>query len=239
MHAYVDYSVEEGLVTFVALNTYNARGLNKHSKMYNWTVETLSNVNRSRTPWVVVGMHAPFYNTNSGHQWNTELDTEKFRRTYEELFNAKGVNFVFSGHVHAYERFKPTGPNATCAEEDKNAPVYITIGDGGNHEQLYDPQLMNVYEDPQIKCSAYRNNEYYGYGLLEVYNATTAQWIWRPNPEGSERVKLNKKTGYLGSSKTAIFDEQSNFVDNVYVGNYALDGENAVDMSRYSNNVHV
>ena len=131
------YSVEQGLVTFVALNTYNARGLKKNSKMYNWTVETLSAVNRSRTPWVVVGMHAPFYNTNSGHQWDTELDTERFRRTYEQLFNDMGVNFVFSGHVHAYERFKPTGPNATCAEADKSAPVYITIGDGGNHEMLY------------------------------------------------------------------------------------------------------
>lgn len=48
----------------------------------------------------------------------------------EPLLASYGVDLVFSGHVHAYERSVPVFDNrpAECA------PVHIVIGDGGNRE---------------------------------------------------------------------------------------------------------
>lgn len=50
---------------------------------------------------MVVLLHAPWYNTNEAH----EGEGESMREAMESLlFNAR-VDVVFSGHVHAYERF--------------------------------------------------------------------------------------------------------------------------------------
>ena len=45
-------------------------------------------------------MHAPWYNSNAGHQGESEL----MRRHMEGLLYAHRVDIVLSGHVHAYER---------------------------------------------------------------------------------------------------------------------------------------
>eukprot|EP00122_Pirum_gemmata_P013537 Pgem_evm1s12608 len=159
---------------------------------------------------LVVIMHAPWYNTNQGHMWSTEYDTKYSREQFEELFNIHKVNFVFAGHVHAYERFRPTGVNSTCPHNKLNAPTYITIGDGGNHEQLYNSEKLAFFD--QLKCSVYRNNEYYGYGLLKIIDRKNARWVWRPDKEGSERVPEND----------SIESNSNDYVDNVLVPNYAI-----------------
>ena len=80
--------------------------------------------------------------------------------TKKQLATGNNVNIVFSGHVHAYERTYPVYKNRT----DKYAPVYITIGDGGNLEGLDN----KYYEQP--KWSAYRNGTQYGHGILSLIN---------------------------------------------------------------------
>ncbi len=58
---------------------------------------------------------------------------------------------------------------------DPTGPVYITIGDGGNREGLY-----NSWVDPQPAWSAYREAEY-GHGVLTVLNDTHTFWEWHKN----------------------------------------------------------
>jgi len=233
------YALEQGLVTFIALNTYNGHKYGPGSHMYEWLVNVLENVDRSVTPWVIVGMHAPWYNTNSGHTIDMsvpegeqhEPDTYKMARVYEPLFNQYKVNFVFSGHVHAYERFRPTGEAATCPVDDMAAgPTYITVGDGGNHERLYIPEILADFD--QLHCSAYRNNEYYGFGLINIYNATTAEWVWAPNREGSERIPSE----YHDTPTFELSRMSSGYADQVVVGNYALEN---FQEDMYTANVHV
>jgi len=69
-------------------------------------------------------MHAPWYNSNSGHIAEAEL----MRRDMEPLLFQYGVDVVLSGHVHAYERVAPVlnGCLNSCG------PVYLNLGDGGN-----------------------------------------------------------------------------------------------------------
>jgi acid phosphatase type 7 len=60
-------------------------------------------VNRSETPWLIVLMHAPWYNSYNYHY----MEGETMRVMYEPWFVKYKVDLVFAGHVHAYERTVP------------------------------------------------------------------------------------------------------------------------------------
>mmetsp|Transcript_34096 Transcript_34096/g.63222 ORF Transcript_34096/g.63222 Transcript_34096/m.63222 type:complete len:632 (-) Transcript_34096:181-2076(-) len=130
------------------------------SLQYQWLSADLQGVNRSVTPWVVVMMHAPWYNSNSGHRAEAEL----MRRDMEPLVVAHGVDIVLNGHVHAYERMKPLykGCVTPCG------PVYLNLGNGGNREGAYLPWL-----EPQPYYSAFRASTF-GPAILTIANATHA-----------------------------------------------------------------
>lgn len=61
-------------------------------------------VDRKKTPWLVVVMHTPWYSTNKAH----DGDGEKMRKALESLLYRAQVDVVFAGHVHTYERFVST-----------------------------------------------------------------------------------------------------------------------------------
>lgn len=60
----------------------------------------LSKVDRQRTPWLLVLMHVPWYNSNRAHQG----EGDKMMASMEPLLYAANVDIVLAGHVHAYER---------------------------------------------------------------------------------------------------------------------------------------
>lgn len=60
------YSFDASTVHVVMLNSYTYS--NVTSLQYAWVEQDLASVNRKVTPWVVVVMHAPFYNSNTAHQ---------------------------------------------------------------------------------------------------------------------------------------------------------------------------
>lgn len=73
------------------------------SSQYKWLQADLAKVDRGRTPWVVVIIHAPWYNSNEAHQG--EPESIEMKSSMEELLYNGRVDLVFAGHVHAYERF--------------------------------------------------------------------------------------------------------------------------------------
>lgn len=88
---------------------------------------------------MIVMLHSPWYNSNNYHY----MEGESMRVMFEQWFVNKKVDLVLSGHVHAYERserisnvkFNITNGLSTPVK-DLNAPIYITIGDGGNIEGI-------------------------------------------------------------------------------------------------------
>jgi hypothetical protein len=60
----------------------------------------LARVDRSRTPWLIAVLHAPWYNSNAAHQ----LNGDRMMAAMESLLYEARVDLVFAGHVHAYER---------------------------------------------------------------------------------------------------------------------------------------
>ena len=116
------WSRDIGPVHIIALCSYAATAAG--SLQYEWLASDLAAVDRQSTPWLLVMMHAPWYNSNSGHIAEAEL----MRRDMEPLLFQYGVDVVLSGHVHAYERVAPVlnGCLNSCG------PVYLNLGDGGN-----------------------------------------------------------------------------------------------------------
>lgn len=93
------YSFEAAGTHIVMLGSY--ADFDAESDQYKWLVADLAKVDRRKTPWVFVLLHAPWYNTNTAHQG----EGESMRQAMEEVLYKSRVDVVFAGHVHAYERF--------------------------------------------------------------------------------------------------------------------------------------
>ncbi|XP_062006860.1 purple acid phosphatase 22-like [Rosa rugosa] len=179
------YSFEVAGTHIIMLGSYAE--FDTKSKQYAWLVADLAKIDRKKTPWVVVVLHAPWYNTNTAHQG----EGESMRIAMEKLLYKARVDLVYSGHVHAYERFTRVYNN----EADPCGPVHVTIGDGGNREGL---ALM--FEDPPSPLSLYREPSF-GHGRLKIVNETHAVWGWHRNQDSNFVVKDQVWLQSLSSSK--------------------------------------
>ena len=127
IHSAQFYSQNLGAVHVAVLNNYIpfAPGSPQHS----WFVADLRAVDRSKTPWLLVAVHASPMHTYYTHY----KEMECFMSIYEPLFLQYRVDMVFSGHIHAYQRTHPVYQY----QRNDCGPVYVTIGDGGNIEGPY------------------------------------------------------------------------------------------------------
>ncbi|XP_047944251.1 purple acid phosphatase 2 [Salvia hispanica] len=173
------YSVKRASAYIIVLSSYSAYG--KYTPQYQWLEDELPKVNRSETPWLIVLMHSPWYNSNTYHY----MEGETMRVMYEPWFVKYKVDVVFAGHVHAYERSERVSNiayniiNGLCSPvSDQSAPVYITIGDGGNIEGL-----ANNLTEPQPKYSAYREASF-GHATFSIKNRTHSYYSWHRNQDG-------------------------------------------------------
>ncbi|KAL8143820.1 hypothetical protein V2J09_016852 [Rumex salicifolius] len=173
------YSIKRGPAYIIVLSSYSAYG--KYTPQYQWLEKELPTVNRSETPWLIVLLHSPWYNSYNYHY----MEGESMRVMFEPWFVQHKVDLVFAGHVHAYERSKRISnvayniENGLCKPVmDKSAPVYITIGDGGNVEGL----ATNM-RNPQPDYSAFREASF-GHAILEIKNRTHAYYAWHRNQDG-------------------------------------------------------
>ncbi|GMH03584.1 hypothetical protein Nepgr_005423 [Nepenthes gracilis] len=173
------YSIKRASAYIIVMASYSAFG--KYTPQYEWLINELPKVNRRETPWLIVLMHCPMYSSYVHHY----MEGETMRVIYEPYFVKYKVDVVFAGHVHAYERSERVSniayniTNGLCTPiSDQSAPVYITIGDGGNQEGL-------VFEmtEPQPAYSAYREASF-GHGIFDIKNRTHAYFGWHRNQDG-------------------------------------------------------
>lgn len=161
------YSFEVAGVHALMLGSY--ADVSRDSSQYKWLEADLAKVDRSRTPWLVAIVHAPWYNSNSKHQG----DGDEMKKAMEFILKEAQVDILFAGHVHAYERTT----RVFNGQSDPYGIIHITIGAGGNHEGL-----ANTFLDPKPDWSLYREASF-GHGLLQVVNATHAHWTWHRNQD--------------------------------------------------------
>ncbi|KAL9832168.1 Purple acid phosphatase 21 [Arabidopsis thaliana] len=165
-HSNLYYSFDVAGVHTVMLGSYTP--YESHSDQYHWLQADLrKEVDRKKTPWLVVVMHTPWYSTNKAHYG----EGEKMRSALESLLYRAQVDVVFAGHVHTYERFKPIYNK----KADPCGPMYITIGDGGNREGL-----ALRFKKPQSPLSEFRESSF-GHGRLRIIDHKRAHWSWHRN----------------------------------------------------------
>ncbi|KAG7637620.1 Fe(3+)-Zn(2+) purple acid phosphatase 12 [Arabidopsis thaliana] len=174
------YSIKRASAYIIVMSCYSSYGI--YTPQYKWLEKELQGVNRTETPWLIVLVHSPFYSSYVHHY----MEGETLRVMYEQWFVKYKVDVVFAGHVHAYERSERVSNiaynivNGLCEPiSDESAPIYITIGDGGNSEGLLTDMMQ-----PQPKYSAFREASF-GHGLLEIKNRTHAYFSWNRNQDGN------------------------------------------------------
>ncbi|PPE01226.1 hypothetical protein GOBAR_DD01720 [Gossypium barbadense] len=179
------YSFEVAGVHVIMLGSYT--DYDELSDQYSWLKADLSKVDRKKTPWLVVLFHVPWYNSNHAHQG----EGDGMMAAMEPLLYAAGVDLVFAGHVHAYERSK----RVNKGKSDPCGTVHITIGDGGNREGL-----AQKYIHPTPEWSMFREASF-GHGELKIVNSTHAFWSWHRNdddePVRSDQKRLMNQVKFL------------------------------------------
>jgi hypothetical protein len=88
------YQFKKGNVSFYSLNSNYM-----DKKQIDWLNEKLA---ADKSEWKVAYFHHPPYSSGAAHGSDTKL-----REIVEPIFLKNGVNVVFAGHEHFYERIKP------------------------------------------------------------------------------------------------------------------------------------
>jgi predicted phosphodiesterase len=107
------YSFDYGAAHFLVLDS-NIPGDKFSQRLLTWIEQDLRG---TRQPWKFVCFHAPSFQTSPEHY------TQQKFRLLEPLFASAGVDVVFGGHVHNYQRSKPLRFTPNPAVRDKRGRV--------------------------------------------------------------------------------------------------------------------
>ena len=126
----------------------------------NWLAADLAAVDRTKTPWVVVAGHRPWYSSGS------ICDT--CQSAFEDVFIENNVDLVLSGHFHVYERNSPIGKNGSIDANELNnpsSPWYITNGAAGHYDGL---DSFTLPLQPYQRVGLSTADGIYGVGILHI-----------------------------------------------------------------------
>eukprot|EP00878_Enallax_costatus_P019287 GHUV01020344.1.p1 GENE.GHUV01020344.1~~GHUV01020344.1.p1 ORF type:complete len:392 (+),score=91.17 GHUV01020344.1:31-1206(+) len=172
------YSFNYGPIHFIQYSTEHA--FHRGSEQHSWLLEDLATVDRSLTPWLIVGGHRPIYisstNTMSGD--GDQPVAAALREAFEAAFVEYKVDLTLHGHHHSYQRTcpvidyrcqKPTPSTTTTSRKllddnsssgsgsgvvldaSKSAPIHLVIGNGGFELSLnVDMQPADIWQSIKL-----------------------------------------------------------------------------------------
>ncbi|XP_077557944.1 acid phosphatase type 7-like [Haemaphysalis longicornis] len=180
------YSFDIGPAHIISYSTefyfFLKYGWRQVPQQYYWLEKDLQEANlpenRAKRPWIITISHRPMYCSNLGFR-DCNSDTSIARKGFpltnkyglEKLFFKYGVDLLFTGHQHSYERSWPVYDGKVYLGSGKNpyynpkAPVHVVTGAAGNWEKL-----SQFVEDPK-PWSAVRISDY-GFTKLRLVNRT-------------------------------------------------------------------
>ncbi|KAJ5639550.1 Metallo-dependent phosphatase-like protein [Penicillium longicatenatum] len=179
------YSFDYGMVHYVQLDTETDLGhgfiapdepngveaedagpfSNLKNAQTKWLAKDLASVDRSKTPWIIVAGHRPWYASIGTDASDNCFDCKD---VFEPLFLENNVDLVLSGHVHAYERTAPTANFTADPKELDNpsSPWYIMNGAAGHYDGL------DTLIEPRNSYSRFSQDTAYGWSRLTFHNCT-------------------------------------------------------------------
>ena len=159
------YSFDYNMVHFIMLSSEHNYSANAPGRI--WLENDLKNVDRKQTPWLIVNIHRPIYESEVSTS-NNEV-SQHFVTMLEPLFLNYGVDMVLAGHYHAYERTCAVS-DYQCVGEGEGGIVHMTIGTGGHSldTERYAPR----------NWSAAGTETHWGFGRFYVnYTTLIAEFI--------------------------------------------------------------
>lgn len=161
------YSHDYQTTHFIYVSTEH--NCSRGSEQYEWLERDLADVNRAKTPWVILIGHRAMYNSEPyPDDYNTSLGLQA---EFEELLQP--VDLCLWGHYHAYLRTCPVFKQE-CVGFGKG-PVHITIGSAGADQDMVNDD--DLYKTPWKEYFTHN----YGYGRIYVENNTALRWEFVEN----------------------------------------------------------
>jgi len=158
------WSLDYGNVHFTLLSLEH--DFTRGSEQYMWLSKDFATVDRSVTPFLVVGGHRPMY--CSGNYSDDYRMAQHIAEELEDLFYQYKVDLAIWGHYHSYERTCPVY-KGECV---KDGTVHAVIGMAG---QDLNPDWMI-----QPNWSIVRDATHFGYSILRT-NSTTLELSYVAN----------------------------------------------------------
>ena len=171
------YSFEYGMVHVVMFNTetdfanapdgpgtiLNGGPFGAANQQLEFLEADLASVDRTVTPWIVVGGHRPWYSTGG-------LGCKPCQAAFEPILYKYGVDLAIFGHVHNSQRFLPVynGVADPNGMNNPRAPVYIVAGGAGNIEGL-----IPVGAKPAFNAFAYDDD--FSYATVKFIDSNNLQ----------------------------------------------------------------
>ena len=134
------YIFDYGNARFICLQVDGIVDFSPGSEQYDWLESELE---ANRQPWLFVYFHIPPFSSTRREEPDIEQEA---RQALTPLFEQYGVDVVFNGHNHNYER------------NEVNGVTYIVTGGGG--------APLSVMEDPELTRAAFAVT--FHFVLLEI-----------------------------------------------------------------------
>lgn len=114
------------------------RNVGPGSEQYEWLDEQLG---KSTAKWKFVCHHHPPYSSDEndyGDLWKTNKSSrgDLRARQLSTLYDSHGVDIVWNGHIHSYER---TWPVKEGRATDEKGSIYMIVGGGGGNLETPGP----------------------------------------------------------------------------------------------------
>uniref|UniRef100_A0A383VVS5 Purple acid phosphatase n=1 Tax=Tetradesmus obliquus TaxID=3088 RepID=A0A383VVS5_TETOB len=116
------YSFDFGPIHFTQYSTEHP--FHPGSEQHAWLLADLAAVDRSVTPWVIVGGHRPIYiaSTFNMPDQGDQPVAIALRAAFEEAFVEHRVDLTLHGHHHSYQRTCPVNDNR-CQDTPQQEPA--------------------------------------------------------------------------------------------------------------------
>jgi tetratricopeptide (TPR) repeat protein len=129
------YSFNYGNAHFIMLDS-DLEQLEENSEQLNWLIEDLKSNNAT---WTFVSFHYPPFTAGGNYYRESRI---KRKNLLHPILEEYGVDFVFNGHDHHYERTYPI-----VSKEGSNPVTYIISGNGGTPMRYHGQRIWTLYAE--------------------------------------------------------------------------------------------
>lgn len=219
------YSFKYGNAEFFMIDTNQYQELG--TDMYNWLEQALA---KSTAYWKFVVHHHPPYSSDDNDFGNTYAETSTLGDDeaigLTPLYDKYGVDIVFYGHIHTYER---TWPIRNRKVDTKNGVIYLNVGGAGG--RLENPAPVRSWFSNKLRTVHH-------FGYIAIHDNTLQFQAIDDEGKlfdsftltGSRKGKMSRSITPAAPTAT---NERKLFTDSIHV---KLQSATAGDIIRYTLN---